>query len=156
MHINCSLPNVCTNLPRSQTELCCRHFHSSLTVLNSHRLTKVNQQKRGETQNTNSRKMEATPPPPTEPRKRGRPKGSTKAKAEKDKETSGAAGTPGKMRGSAGDKKNTAGDETYTHWKQLVPVLYDWLASHNLVWPSLSCRYICCLLLFLEMFLVRV
>ncbi|KAL8503063.1 hypothetical protein ACS0TY_021980 [Phlomoides rotata] len=83
--------------------------------------------------------MEATPPP-SEPRKRGRPKGSTKAKAEKDKETSGG-GTPAKMRGSGGDKKNTTADETYTHWKQLVPVLYDWLASHNLVWPSLSCRW---------------
>lgn len=33
-------------------------------------------------------------------------------------------------------------DEKYTQWKSLVPVLYDWLANHNLVWPSLSCRYI--------------
>lgn len=32
-------------------------------------------------------------------------------------------------------------DERYTQWKSLVPVLYDWLANHNLVWPSLSCRY---------------
>jgi histone-binding protein RBBP4 len=31
-------------------------------------------------------------------------------------------------------------DERYTQWKSLVPVLYDWLANHNLVWPSLSCR----------------
>ncbi|KAH1209383.1 WD-40 repeat-containing protein MSI4 [Glycine max] len=31
-------------------------------------------------------------------------------------------------------------DEKYTQWKSLVPVLYDWLANHNLVWPSLSCR----------------
>ncbi|RWW31804.1 hypothetical protein GW17_00003565, partial [Ensete ventricosum] len=32
-------------------------------------------------------------------------------------------------------------DERYTQWKSLIPVLYDWLANHNLVWPSLSCRY---------------
>ncbi|KAJ9692060.1 hypothetical protein PVL29_011245 [Vitis rotundifolia] len=32
-------------------------------------------------------------------------------------------------------------DERYTQWKSLVPVLYDWLANHNLVWPSLSCRW---------------
>jgi len=32
-------------------------------------------------------------------------------------------------------------DERYTQWKSLVPVLYDWFANHNLVWPSLSCRY---------------
>lgn len=32
-------------------------------------------------------------------------------------------------------------DERYTQWKSIVPVLYDWLANHNLVWPSLSCRW---------------
>ena len=32
-------------------------------------------------------------------------------------------------------------DDKYTQWKSLVPILYDWLANHNLVWPSLSCRY---------------
>ncbi|XP_038987176.1 WD-40 repeat-containing protein MSI4-like [Phoenix dactylifera] len=32
-------------------------------------------------------------------------------------------------------------DERYTQWKTLIPVLYDWLANHNLVWPSLSCRW---------------
>ncbi|PIN25126.1 Nucleosome remodeling factor, subunit CAF1/NURF55/MSI1 [Handroanthus impetiginosus] len=83
--------------------------------------------------------MEATPPQ-SEPRKRGRPKGSTKAKAEKEKEASGG-GPPSKMRGSGGERRNTAADESYAHWKMLVPVLYDWLASHNLVWPSLSCRW---------------
>ncbi|GER52384.1 transducin family protein / WD-40 repeat family protein [Striga asiatica] len=31
-------------------------------------------------------------------------------------------------------------EDRYTQWKSLVPVLYDWLANHNLVWPSLSCR----------------
>uniref|UniRef100_A0A2P2KLG7 Uncharacterized protein MANES_16G101900 n=1 Tax=Rhizophora mucronata TaxID=61149 RepID=A0A2P2KLG7_RHIMU len=32
-------------------------------------------------------------------------------------------------------------DDKYTQWKALVPLLYDWLANHNLVWPSLSCRW---------------
>ncbi|KAM3380098.1 WD-40 repeat-containing protein MSI4 isoform X1 [Capsicum galapagoense] len=32
-------------------------------------------------------------------------------------------------------------EERYTEWKSLIPVLYDWLANHNLVWPSLSCRW---------------
>ncbi|OMO66274.1 hypothetical protein COLO4_30660 [Corchorus olitorius] len=32
-------------------------------------------------------------------------------------------------------------DDRYTQWKSLIPVLYDWLANHNLVWPSLSCRW---------------
>ncbi|PWZ33799.1 WD-40 repeat-containing protein MSI4 [Zea mays] len=31
-------------------------------------------------------------------------------------------------------------DERYAQWKSLIPVLYDWFANHNLVWPSLSCR----------------
>ncbi|CAA0842097.1 WD-40 repeat-containing protein MSI4 [Striga hermonthica] len=85
--------------------------------------------------------METTPPP-TEPRRRGRPKGSTtsKSRSDKDKESSGG-GVPSRMRGSGGEKRNTAADESYAHWKQLVPVLYDWIASHNLVWPSLSCRW---------------
>ncbi|KAL2457668.1 WD-40 repeat-containing protein MSI4 [Abeliophyllum distichum] len=82
--------------------------------------------------------MEATPP--SEPRKRGRPKGSTKARAEKEREASG--GRPAaKMRGSVGVKKNSAADESYAQWKLLVPVLYDWFAHHNLLWPSLSCRW---------------
>ncbi|GJX54102.1 WD40 repeat-containing protein MSI4-like protein [Tanacetum coccineum] len=32
-------------------------------------------------------------------------------------------------------------NERYTQWKSLVPILYDWLANHNLLWPSLSCRW---------------
>ncbi|GER37115.1 WD-repeat protein [Striga asiatica] len=82
--------------------------------------------------------METTPPP-AEPRRRGRPRGSTtKPKSDKDKESSG--GAPSRTRG-LGEKRNTAADESYAHWKLLVPVLYDWIASHNLVWPSLSCRW---------------
>ncbi|GLU14317.1 hypothetical protein SLE2022_308930 [Rubroshorea leprosula] len=38
-------------------------------------------------------------------------------------------------------KERRTVDENYTQWKSLVPVLYDWLANHNLVWPSLSCRW---------------
>lgn len=40
------------------------------------------------------------------------------------------------------DKGKRSVDERYAQWKSLVPVLYDWLANHNLVWPSLSCRYL--------------
>ncbi|XP_010262125.1 PREDICTED: WD-40 repeat-containing protein MSI4 [Nelumbo nucifera] len=43
-----------------------------------------------------------------------------------------------KERGKAGQPSV---DERYTQWKSLVPILYDWLANHNLVWPSLSCRW---------------
>ncbi|KAL3691523.1 hypothetical protein R1sor_005174 [Riccia sorocarpa] len=32
-------------------------------------------------------------------------------------------------------------EERYSQWKSLVPVLYDWLANHSLMWPSLSCRW---------------
>ncbi|AQK97801.1 WD-40 repeat-containing protein MSI4 [Zea mays] len=35
-------------------------------------------------------------------------------------------------------------DERYAQWKSLIPVLYDWFANHNLVWPSLSCRKMPC------------
>ncbi|XP_073150742.1 WD-40 repeat-containing protein MSI4 [Henckelia pumila] len=84
--------------------------------------------------------MEATPTP--EPKKRGRPKGSTKSKGDKEKDSGGGGGPPHpRMRGSGGEKRNAAAEESYGHWKLLVPVLYDWLAHHNLVWPSLSCRW---------------
>ncbi|CAK7356853.1 unnamed protein product [Dovyalis caffra] len=39
------------------------------------------------------------------------------------------------------EKSAVGVNERYTQWKTLVPVLYDWLANHNLVWPSLSCRW---------------
>ncbi|XP_068328242.1 WD-40 repeat-containing protein MSI4-like [Pyrus communis] len=38
-------------------------------------------------------------------------------------------------------QQNATVDDKYTQWKSLVPILYDWLANHNLVWPSLSCRW---------------
>ncbi|KAK6941374.1 WD40 repeat [Dillenia turbinata] len=32
-------------------------------------------------------------------------------------------------------------NDEYEQWKTTIPVLYDWFANHNLVWPSLSCRW---------------
>ncbi|XP_057968903.1 WD-40 repeat-containing protein MSI4 [Malania oleifera] len=43
--------------------------------------------------------------------------------------------------GRKGAQQQHSVDDKYTHWKSLVPVLYDWLANHNLLWPSLSCRW---------------
>lgn len=31
--------------------------------------------------------------------------------------------------------------DSYKLWKRMVPYMYDWFTSHNLTWPSLSCRY---------------
>ncbi|KAM0031976.1 putative transcription factor WD40-like family [Helianthus debilis subsp. tardiflorus] len=45
-----------------------------------------------------------------------------------------------KERGGKGGSQPSV-NERYTQWKSLVPVLYDWLANHNLLWPSLSCRW---------------
>lgn len=92
--------------------------------------------------------METPPPPPPQqqqPRKRGRPKGSTnkpKEDKERDSHPSGGAAATSRKRGGARADKNAGGavDEKYAQWKSLVPVLYDWFANHNLVWPSLSCR----------------
>lgn len=75
--------------------------------------------------------------PSSQPKRRGRPKGSAaKSKDEREKEPHSS----GKMRGSA-SKKAAAVDEEYVQWKSLVAVLYDWFANHNLIWPSLSCRW---------------
>lgn len=49
-------------------------------------------------------------------------------------------GRAGGKGGGGGGGAQPSVDERYTQWKSLVPVLYDWLANHNLVWPSLSCR----------------
>lgn len=84
-------------------------------------------------------------PQQQQPKKRGRPKGSSaKSKEDRDREPPHSAGTTTpRMRGPGADKKSggAAADEKYVQWKSLVPVLYDWFANHNLVWPSLSCRY---------------
>ncbi|CDY70287.1 BnaAnng33220D [Brassica napus] len=61
------------------------------------------------------------------PKKRGR-----KPKIKEDSQTKEQSG---------GKKTKQSVDEKYTQWKGLVPILYDWLANHNLVWPSLSCRW---------------
>ncbi|KAI3667329.1 hypothetical protein L6452_42382 [Arctium lappa] len=82
---------------------------------------------------------EASSPLSSQPKKRGRPKGSKKITTQ-DRENSGL-----NMRDratAAGNKKTVVVDEKYNHWKSVVPILYDWLANHNLVWPSLSCRFI--------------
>ncbi|WCJ39532.1 Transducin family protein / WD-40 repeat family protein [Euphorbia peplus] len=39
------------------------------------------------------------------------------------------------------DRGKRSVDDRYAKWKSLVPVLYDWLANHNLTWPSQSCRW---------------
>ena len=72
------------------------------------------------------------------PKKRGRkPKSKDETQTQQEQEERG-----GKMKESG--KKTKQGeqsvDEKYTQWKGLVPILYDLLANHNLVWPSLSCR----------------
>ena len=69
------------------------------------------------------------------PKKRGR---KPKNKDESQEQISG-----GKMKESGKKTKQQeeqSVDEKYSQWKGLVPILYDWLANHNLVWPSLSCR----------------
>ncbi|GAB2293386.1 WD-40 repeat-containing protein msi4 [Dionaea muscipula] len=45
------------------------------------------------------------------------------------------------VKGEGEGKEELSVDERYSQWKSLVPILYDWLANHNLVWPSLSCRW---------------
>ncbi|KAK9043882.1 hypothetical protein V6N11_072206 [Hibiscus sabdariffa] len=45
------------------------------------------------------------------------------------------------MKSGKKSQQQTSVDDKYTQWKSLVPVLYDWLANHNLVWSSLSCRW---------------
>ncbi|KAL4303800.1 hypothetical protein GQ457_10G017200 [Hibiscus cannabinus] len=63
-----------------------------------------------------------------QPKKRGR-----KPKDEKEQQQSAA-----KMKDGKKSQQQTSVDDKYTRWKSLVLVLYDWLANHNLVWPSLS------------------
>ncbi|KAK8483890.1 hypothetical protein V6N11_081594 [Hibiscus sabdariffa] len=71
---------------------------------------------------------------PQGPKKRGR---KPKPKDEKEQQQQQSAG---KMKEGKKAQQPSV-DEKYTQWKSLVPVLYDWLANHNLVWPSLSCRW---------------
>nr|AGG11793.1 FVE-4 variant [Dimocarpus longan] len=71
---------------------------------------------------------------PQAPKKRGR-----KPKPKEDKKDEPQPSQP-KMKDSKRSHHHSV-DDKYTQWKSLVPVLYDWLANHNLVWPSLSCRW---------------
>ncbi|KAK9066111.1 hypothetical protein SSX86_015513 [Deinandra increscens subsp. villosa] len=43
--------------------------------------------------------------------------------------------------GNGGGARQSPVDDRYSQWKYLVPILYDWFANHNLIWPSLSCRW---------------
>ncbi|GMP62886.1 hypothetical protein CsSME_00024813 [Camellia sinensis var. sinensis] len=94
------------------------------------------------------------PSPSSLPRKRGRPRKDKPKEEEREteteRETEEATATPTpttttaaeKMRDRVEKKPQSSNiDDKYTHWKSLVPILYDWLANHNLVWPSLSCRW---------------
>ncbi|KAJ6742794.1 WD40 REPEAT FAMILY [Salix viminalis] len=74
--------------------------------------------------------MEASSP--QVPKKRGR-----KPKPKEDQQQQSAG--PKMKEGKKAHQHSV--DDKYTQWKSLVPVLYDWLANHNLVWPSLSCRW---------------
>ncbi|KAK6273594.1 hypothetical protein POUND7_010677 [Theobroma cacao] len=71
------------------------------------------------------------------PKKRGR---KPKPKDEKEQQQQQQQQSAGKMKEGKKAQQPSV-DEKYTQWKSLVPVLYDWLANHNLVWPSLSCRW---------------
>ncbi|XP_021293976.1 WD-40 repeat-containing protein MSI4-like isoform X1 [Herrania umbratica] len=64
-------------------------------------------------------------------------KGKKKNKEREERETRRRERGGKKMKA----EKGRSVEERYTQWKSLVPVLYDWLANHNLVWPSLSCRW---------------
>ncbi|KAK8602322.1 hypothetical protein V6N13_058036 [Hibiscus sabdariffa] len=70
------------------------------------------------------------------PKKRGRkPKPKDEKEQQQQQQQSAGKTKEGKK------SQQPSVDEKYTQWKSLVPVLYDWLANHNLVWPSLSCRW---------------
>nr|XP_043627707.1 WD-40 repeat-containing protein MSI4-like [Erigeron canadensis] len=71
-------------------------------------------------------------------KKRGRPKGSSSSakKVSTEQHEEIVVKMKSNKKGGGG-----AVDEKYAHWKSVVPILYDWLANHNLVWPSLSCRW---------------
>ncbi|CAL5442853.1 unnamed protein product [Camellia sinensis] len=82
--------------------------------------------------------MESPSPSPV-PRKRGRPR-KEKPKEEREREESVAEKMREKAEKKPQQQQQSPIDDKYSQWKSLVPVLYDWLANHNLVWPSLSCR----------------
>jgi histone-binding protein RBBP4 len=79
--------------------------------------------------------IETTTPAASIPKRRGR-----KPKPKDDTNTTPSTQSQSKM-GKRSQQQQASIDDKYTQWKSLVPVLYDWLANHNLVWPSLSCRW---------------
>ncbi|CAK7352624.1 unnamed protein product [Dovyalis caffra] len=78
--------------------------------------------------------MEAAATPQL-PKKRGRKPKPKEDQQQQQQQSAGAKMKEGKK------AQQPSVDDKYTQWKSLVPVLYDWLANHNLVWPSLSCRW---------------
>ncbi|XP_052183253.1 WD-40 repeat-containing protein MSI4-like [Diospyros lotus] len=90
-----------------------------------------------------------------QPRRRGRPRKDKTAvtvpkqdrepKHEEEEDEEEEEGSESDERKQMRDKKpahqSFSVDEKYAKWKSIIPVLYDWLANHNLVWPSLSCRW---------------
>lgn len=64
---------------------------------------------------------------------------SPKREKEKKKQEAKMKDSNSKKEGSV--SKSMTVEDRYSQWKSLVPVLYDWLANHNLVWPSQSCRW---------------
>ncbi|XP_061952171.1 WD-40 repeat-containing protein MSI4-like [Populus nigra] len=69
------------------------------------------------------------------PKKRGRKPKPKEDQQQQQQQSAGARMKEGRK------AQQPSIDDKYTQWKSLVPVLYDWLANHNLVWPSLSCRW---------------
>jgi histone-binding protein RBBP4 len=74
------------------------------------------------------------------PSDRERERGQRKAGKKRREERRGEEKRREEERREEKEKSGMGVNERYTQWKTLVPVLYDWLANHNLVWPSLSCR----------------
>ena len=83
------------------------------------------------------------------PKKRGR-----KPKSKEESQTQEERGGKMKESGKKTKQEEQSVDEKYTQWKGLVPILYDSLANHNLVWPSLSCRSFLSLSLSLSLLLL--
>ena len=44
----------------------------------------------------------------------------------------------GGMRERAKSGQQQPVNDSYSRWKNVVPVIYNWLANHNLVWPVIS------------------
>ncbi|CAH2077565.1 unnamed protein product, partial [Thlaspi arvense] len=83
---------------------------------------------------TTPRQEAGTPATATGPKTRGR----------KPKSNNGYQ-SPSSQQQRSNEKKKKSHkpnvDDKYSQWKTLVPILYDSLSNHSLVWPSLSCRW---------------